>query len=74
MELRGSLFFLSDCNIEVIKSFKEVVQLKVKETSEEEQAWLVLFFAAALDGNIHELEGFLNLLLLGLAVDEDVVH
>ena len=54
MELSCGFFLLLDGHVEVIEGLVEVVQLVVKEASEEVETRLLLVLAAALDRGIEE--------------------
>ena len=55
MKLPSGFLLLSYSNVKVLQGFIKVVKLEIKQPSKEEQAWLKLLFAAATDGNGHEL-------------------
>jgi hypothetical protein len=67
MELSCGFLFLLNCDIEVVQGIVEVVQLIVKQPSEEVETWLLLLLAATGDGHIQEplgLHDFLTFLLI----------
>ena len=67
MELSCGFLFLLNCDIEVVQGIVEVVQLIVKQPSEEVETWLLLLLAATSNGHIQEplgLHDFLTFLLI----------
>lgn len=67
MKLSCGFLFLLNRDIEVTQGIVEVVQLIVKQPSEEVETWLLLLLAATGDGHIQEplgLHNFLTFLLI----------
>ena len=74
MELPCWLFFLLNCDVEVVKSFVEIVELIIEQTPEEVETSLLLLLAAAFDSEVKELLSLVDFLDFGAVVNVLIRH
>ena len=74
MELPCWLFFLLNCDVEVVKSFVEIVELIIEQTPEEVETSLLLLLAAAFDSEVKELLSLVDFLDFGAIVNVLIRH